>query len=247
MGLFYDGYYANYNALQLEMKKRLSHGFSLTANYTWSKMMDNIGSLVNGTPTSNPNNVNFDYGPSNDDFPGIFNFSVVWNVPKLRVKGPAAGILNNWELTSIANWNSGYPLTVYSGYDNSLTGVGADHAEFTGTNISQAKLAANRSHGQLISEYFNTSAFAPNPVGTFGNAGKGILSGPGYFDTDFGLIKNIPLPERMSLQFRAEFFNLFNNVNFSAPDLSVADGPVFGTITSANSPRILQFALKLQF
>jgi hypothetical protein len=164
----------------------------------------------------------------------------------------AGGLLNNWELTSIASWNSGYPLTIYSGFDNSLTGIGADHAEFTGTNISQAKLSPGRSHGQLVSEYFNTSPFAANPIGTFGNSGKGIISGPGSFETDFGLLKNTPLTERMSLQFRAEFFNLFNNVNFGAPNTSVASGPVFGTITStaltpAGNPRILQFALKLLF
>jgi Carboxypeptidase regulatory-like domain len=247
VGLLYDNYYANYNALQLNVEKRLSHGLSFTANYTWSKMLDNIGSLLFGVPTTDPFNINFDYGPSNDNFPNILNFSAVWDVPKFGLTGVPAALLNNWELTSIASWHSGYPLTVYSGFDNSLTGVGADRADFTGTNISQATLSAGRPHGQLISQYFNTSLFAPNVVGTFGNSGKGIIPGPGYFDTDFGLLRNIPLTERMTLQFRAEFFNLFNSVNFGAPDVSVADGPVFGTITSASDPRILQFALKFLF
>jgi Carboxypeptidase regulatory-like domain len=256
VGLLYDNYYANYNALQLDLEKRLSHGLSVTANYTWSKMLDNIGSLIFGVPTTDPNNVNFDYGPSNDDYPDVFNFSAVWDVPHFGLTGLAGHLLNNWELTSIASWNSGYPLTIYSGYDNSLTGVGADRAEFTGTNYSQAELNPGRPHGQLISQYFDTSLFAPNPIGTFGNSAKGIMLGPGYFDTDFGLLKNIPVTERMKLQFRAEFFNLFNNVNFAPPDTSVADGPVFGTITSTapepaggggGSPRIIQFALKLLF
>ena len=83
-----------------------------------------------------------------------------------------------------------------------------------------------------------------------------IIPGPDYFDTDFGLLRNIPITERMTLQFRAEFFNVFNNVNFAAPDVSVADGPVFGTVTSTapsppgeggGDPRILQFALKFLF
>jgi hypothetical protein len=247
VGLLYDNYYANYNALQLNLEKRLSHGLSFTANYTWSKMLDNIGSLIFGVPTTNPFDVNFDYGPSNDNFPNIFNFSAVWDVPRFGLKGIPAALLNNWELTSIASWHSGYPLTIYSGFDNSLSGVGADRADFTGTNLGQAILSPGRAHGQLISQYFNTSLFAPNVVGTFGNSGKGIIPGPGYFDTDFGLLRNIPVTERMTLQFRAEFFNLFNSVNFSAPDTSVADGPVFGTITSASDPRILQFALKFLF
>ncbi|MGH9325404.1 MAG: TonB-dependent receptor domain-containing protein [Terriglobia bacterium] len=256
VGLLYDNYYSNYNALQLNLERRFSRGLSFTANYTWSKELDNIGSLIDGVPTTDPFDVDFDYGPSNDNFPGIFNFSAVWSVPTFHLTGVAADLLNNWELTSIATWHSGYPLTIYSGFDNSLTGVGADRADFTGTSISQAVLNPGRSHGQLISQYFDTSLFAPNAIGTFGTAGKGIISGPGYFDTDFGLLRNIKLTERASLQFRAEFFNLFNSVNFGAPDTSVADGPIFGTITSTapeppggggGAPRILQFALKLLF
>jgi hypothetical protein len=247
VGLLYDNYYANYNALQLNLEKRLSYGLSFTANYTWSKMLDNVGSLLFGVPTTDPFDVDFDYGPSNDNFSHILNFSAVWDVPKFGLTGVAAALLNNWELTSIASWNSGYPLTIYSGFDHSLTGVGADRADFTGTSLSQAILSPGRPHGQLISQYFNTSLFVPNAIGTFGNTGKGIIPGPGFFDTDFGLLRTIPLTERMSLQFRAEFFNLFNSVNFSAPDVSTADGPVFGTITSASPPRILQFALKFLF
>lgn len=256
VGLLYDHYYGNYNALQLSLKKRLSHGLSFNANYTFSKALDNVGSFIYGVPTTNPNNLNFDYGPANYDYPNIFNFSTVWEVPKFPVSHLAGRFVNNWELTGIVSRHSGFPLTFFSGFDNSLTGIGADHAQLIGTNIHQIKLNSGRPDGQLISEYFNTSVFAPNPIGTFGNTGKGVLFGPGYFDTDLSLLKNIPVTERMRLQFRADFFNLFNNVNFGAPDTTVADGPLFGTITSTapvptsgggGAPRILQFALKLMF
>jgi hypothetical protein len=247
VGQLYDQYYANYNGLQMELQKRLSNGISFTANYTWSKLLDNVGSLIFGVPTTNPNDVNFDYGPSNDNFANVVNFSIVWQVPKFKASGVAGRFVNGWELTSVGSWHSGYPLTVYSGHDNSLTGVGGDRADFTGSSLSQAELSQTRPHGQMISQYFNTSLFAPNAIGTFGNTAKGFLAGPRFFDTDFGVLKNIPIHERWSLQFRAEFFNLFNTVDFSPPDTSVADGPVFGTITSANTPRVLQFALKLKF
>jgi hypothetical protein len=96
--------------------------------------------------------------------------------------------------------------------------------------------------------YFDTSLFGNNAVGTFGNTGKNILRGPGFFSTDLALMKNTKLTERLSLQFRAETFNVFNNVNFFNPDNIVADGPgAFGTITAAHDPRILQFAVKVVF
>lgn len=155
-------------------------------------------------------------------------------------------MVNGWETTAIVTWHSGFPFQIYSGSDNSFSGIGLDRADFIGTNLGQAKLDPNRSHGALIQEYFNTALFVPNAVGTFGNTGRNILRGPGYFNMDFGLIKDTRLTERTTLQFRAEFFNLFNNVNFGQPDNSVADSTV-GQITSARDPRILQFALKVLF
>jgi hypothetical protein len=144
----------------------------------------------------------------------VFNFSALWEIPAAPVHGLAGRLINGWELTAITNWRSGFPYTVFSNADNSLTGVGSDRADYVGGRI---RLDPNRSHGALIQEYFNVSAFAPNAIGTFGNSGKNILRGPRFFDTDLGLLKNFALLERMSLQFRAEFFNAFNNVNFSQP------------------------------
>lgn len=86
----------------------------------------------------------------------------------------------------------------------------------------------------------------PNAVGTFGSSGKNILRGPRFFDTDLGLLKDFAITERLKLQFRAEFFNAFNNVNFGQPQ-NYLGSPATGQITSANSPRVLQFALKLTF
>ena len=233
---------SNYNALELTAEKRFNHGFQLLANYTWSKMIDNFGS----SGQTDPFNIGFDYGTSNDSVANVFNFSGIWQLPKLGPSGFVGGLVNGWQLTSIATWHSGFPFSVFSGKDNSFTAVGHDRADFTGNNLSQARLDPNRSHGQLIRQYFNTGVFAPNAVGTFGSSGKNILFGPGLFDTDVGLLKNTKITEGTTLQFRAEFFNLFNNVNFSQPNSNLASSSV-GTITSAGDPRILQFALKLSF
>ena len=98
----------------------------------------------------------------------------------------------------------------------------------------------------MIARYFNTSVFVPNAIGTFGNSGKNILRAPRFFGNDAGLLKSNQITERIGLQFRAEFFNLFNKVNFNGPSTN-ASSSSFGQITSAGDPRILQLALKLQF
>ena len=238
-----SGNNSHYEGLQLNLEKRFGGGFSLLANYTWSKMIDDYGP---GGYT-NPFNREFDYGLATSDVPHVFHFSGIWQVPKLTSSGGlAGGFLSGWELTSIATWRGGFPFSVFSGADNSFSGVGADRADFIGTSFSQAKLDTGRSHGQLIQEYFNTAVFVPNAIGTFGNSGKNNLRGPGFFDMDFGLLKDTKITEHTTLQFRAEFFNLFNNVNFMQPDGNLASSS-FGQITSAGDPRILQFALKVLF
>jgi hypothetical protein len=118
--------------------------------------------------------------------------------------------------------------------------------------IGNPNLPSNRPLAQKLSEWFNPAAFTVNAIGTFGNTGRNILTGPNYGDFDMGLVKSFPIKkgpfaETQHIDFRAEFFNLFNRANFSNPDSTVTDGPTFGTILSANSPRIVQFALKYVF
>jgi hypothetical protein len=130
-------------------------------------------------------------------------------------------------------------------------------ADFTGKNISQA-IFGDRSHSEMVNQYFDTSLFTVNAVGTYGNAPRNMLAGPGLFNIDMAAIKYFPINERMKFQFRAEFFNLLNNVNFTVPGLGSASpdesavGNIvgtgnFGKLTFAADPRILQFALKLLF
>jgi hypothetical protein len=234
-------YNSQYNALQLNVERRFGRGFSLLGNYTWSKQRDNFGP---GGSTTDPFNRNLDWALSDLDRTHLFNFSAVWQIPG-RFQGPAGAVLNGWEVTALTNWQRGAPFSILSGVDNSLSGVGRDRADFTGTDLAQARLSG-LSHGQEIQRFFNTSLFVPNAIGTFGNTGKNILRGPRSFNTDAGLIKNIRITERLRSQVRGEFFNAFNNVNFSNPGTTVGS-PSLGKITSAGSPRIIQLALKLSF
>jgi hypothetical protein len=236
VGLFSSDNNSHYEGVQFNVEKRFSHGFSLLGNYTWSKLIDDFGN-------TNPFNRRFDYGTSSDDLPGLFHFSGVWAIPDSHASGALGRLLNGWELTSIALWRSGFPFSVTSGSDNAFSGVGSDRADYIG---GPAGLDPSRSHGQLIARYFDTTRFVANANGTFGNSGRNILRAPGFFDTDLGLIKNTKVTERATAQFRAEFFNLFNNVNFNGPSTSLSSSS-FGKITSANDPRILQLALKFTF
>lgn len=240
IGLYSSDHNSNYNALQVTAQRSFSRGLQLLANYTWSKNLDDYGN-------SDPFDRDFDYGISSDNIPQLFYLSGTWQLPHLSTaSGVARRVVNGWELTGIWTWRSGFPFSIGSGVDNSFSGVGSDRADFTGTSLSEAVLDPSRPHSELIQEYFNTSLFVPNAVGTFGNTAKNFLDGPGYFDVDLGLLKNIHITERVSAQFRAEFFNAFNSVNFGQPGSTLGSSS-FGVISSASDPRILQFALKLSF
>jgi len=239
VGLFSSDNNSHYNAMKLNVEKRFSHGLSVLANYTWSRMIDDYGS----GGTTNPFNRRFDYGTSNDDIPHLLHYSAVWRTPDTRLRGVAGAFVNGWGLTGVGTWRSGFPFSVSSGVDNSFSGVGADRADYIG---GPATLDSGRSHGAMIAQYFNTSVFVKNALGTFGNSGKNILRAPRFFGADVGLLKSNRITERVSTQFRAEFFNVFNHVNFNGPSANLSSAS-FGQITSAGDPRILQLALKLQF
>jgi hypothetical protein len=146
-------------------------------------------------------------------------------------------------LSSITTWQSGFPFSVRSGVDNSFTGINNDYADYKGPDSPRLH---DLSHAQEVQRFFNTSVFNVNAVGTFGNVGKNILRGPSFFNTDLGLIKNTQVTERTRVQFRAEFFDVFNTVHFGLPG-SVVGQPTFGKITAAGDPRILQMTLKFLF
>ena len=242
----YDEHTLNYNALQLNGKRRFSHGLSLWANYSWSHSRDNFPTAPGGSGFATDSfSRNFDWGNSLDNIPNVFHLSGVWEVPKMNLNGVASAVLNGWEMTPIVSWQNGFPFTIYSGVDNSFSGNAKDRADFIGTDLNQAVLG-DRSHGLMTAEFFNISLFKANAIGTYGNSGKNIVQGPGLFVTNFGMLKNARVTERIAIQFRAEFFNVFNNVNFGLPGATVST-PSFGQITSASSPRIIQFGIKLAF
>jgi hypothetical protein len=234
-----SGSNSSFNSFQWNLEKRFSKGYSLLTNYTWSRTIDDLNNI-------NPFNRSAYRGLAVEDVEHNFKFSNIWDLPRVNVSsGAAKRLLHGWQLNAILIWQSGFPFSVNSGRDNSFSGVGGDLADFLGGNPS---LSGSRSRNDQVSQWFNTSLFAANALGTFGNSGRNIIRGPNFFNTDMGLLKDTSITERVGLQFRAEFFNIFNTPNFRLPN-SNASSAQFGRITAVidDNQRILQLGLKLSF
>ena len=274
IALWNDDGSSDYHSMQLSLNKRFSHGFTVLMNYTFSKSIDdigtglagNVGEVSNVSPYYMPGYNQVLTGPSDFDHTHRLVTSYVWQIPFTKHTNDFVGrVLGGWELNGIQQYQTGSPMTVVSGKDNSLTGLGGDRAIYTGQSV------ARPAGVDPVREWFNTAAFGVNPIGTFGNVGKGVLRGPNMFAWDMGLFKSIPIVEKVKLQFRAEFFNIFNHPNFNNPSASVTSAS-FGQITQtlanatgtfsnngfaglnaapgdplSGGPRIIQLALKLLF
>ena len=240
----FPGGNSQYEGLQLAVEKRFANNLTVIANYTRSKNTDNQS-------TTNPFTTRYEHALSAFDVPNNLKISGIYMLPGPK-KGLASKILGGWELDGILTRQSGFPFSVTSGVDNSFSGVNGDRADYLGGGSAQ--LSYSRSHGEEVLQWFDTSKFTANALGTFGNSGRDILRGPRFFNTDMGLLKNTKVRERMSLQFRAEFFDIFNNVNFQPPNSNVSSSAK-GRITSVvvdnfglpNSERIIQLGMKLVF
>jgi hypothetical protein len=221
---------SSYHAVQLTVEKRFSRGLSLLANYTYSRMLDDFGpSGYSGTNTCTCGRA-FDYGPDQGDLAQAVKVSGTYLLPRAPLKGVVDSLVNGWQLSGIGTWLTGFPYTVFSQADNSLSAIGQDRANLTGVN---PVLSNGRSHTELVNAWFNTAAFTTNQIGTFGDSGKNFLRGPRYFDTDLAMLKNFDIEKGFSMQFCAEFYNALNNVNFNQPDAGLTDS-AFGQLTSAN-------------
>ncbi len=237
---------SSYQSMQLTLQKRYARSFSVLANYTWAHSIDvaSNGSIDGNYGGPNPFNQNDNLGDSDFDLRHRLVASGIVDHPALRGQ-PALvrHLLGGWQSNFIFVAESGPPMTVFSGLDNALSGVGGQWADYDGRDW---RLSGSRSRGEKIARWFDTSAFTVNAPGTFGTGRRNQLRGPGVWNVDYSAFKNVPFHDRMTLQIRGEFFNLFNTVRLSPPTTTVTS-PLFGRITSAGAPRIVQIALRLSF
>jgi hypothetical protein len=254
---------SDYNSLQVKVQKKFASGFSFLVGYTLSKAIDDSSGDINGEgpggSPQDPLNRRGDRGLSLQDARNRFVISYIYALPigrghRLLSGGVGSAVLGGWQINGITTFQSGNPFLINQACNRANTDSGTQRPDLVGAWNSW-KLDAGRPSGQLVSEFFNTSAFAnvcpdlagPGPF-TYGNAGRNIVIGPGISDWDFALFKNIPLGgERRSLQFRGEFFNLFNHPIFGQPS-ATAGTPQFGEIAgTAFDSREIQLALKIIF
>jgi hypothetical protein len=232
---------ATYHSLQLSLNKRVSKGFTVLGAYTFSKLLDYFSAQNLAATSQDPYNLRGDRSRSGNDRRHIFNMTIVYQLPGFK-KGLARMALGGWELASMTSIVSGGPVNITSGLDNSLTGVGNDRPDLVGNPVRE-----HSSKDDMLARFFDPAAFVANQPGRYGNVGRNLINGVAQSTTDLALVKAFPISDRLGkIQFRAEFYNSLNHVNFGGPTASV-NNRNFGRILSAGSPRILQFALRYTF
>jgi len=261
---------ANYNSFQAKLERRFSKGLTLLAAYTYGKALtDSVDHLStsgagNGVDVGeykepqDPHRRRLEYGPSEFDVTHRFVLSGVWQLPFGRGKTHgntwsrgADLAFGGWEFSPIFVAQGGLPLTINQAQ---IVNIGGERRSRPDRLVNGALPDDQRTVDRwfdnsptnafvALSNTPGAAGFVPNHL--FGNSGVGILRAPGLVNLDFNLSKDFTIYERLSAQFRAEFFNALNHSNFGVPGVTIGAG--FGQIVSANDARIIQFALKLKF
>ncbi len=232
---------STYHALIVKGERRFANGFSFLTSYTFAKAIDG-GSLIDDQPRD-IRDTSLNKGRASFDLRHRAVLSGTWELPfgpgKRRLaQGVLGQIVGGWQVNTIVSLRSGFPFSVAANGDVCNCGASGQLAQLVG----DPHVGFERSRLQ----WFNTRAFANPATGTFGTSGRNILDGPSEATVDFSAFKQFRLTERANLLFRAEFFNLFNHVNFGQPGATVGTTN-YGIIQSAGDPRIVQFGLKLRF
>ena len=266
--------HSSYNSLQVSVSKNSPRaGLGLQASYTYGKSLDDTSTVLGGsfgasgvvlqTAPQNPWNQSVEKGPSTFDTKHVFAVSVIQLLPFERVsflQPLNKTITTGWQFLNITTVTSGPPFTVYSGIQQTGAGSGGtdrpDLAEMPSFSTSRAKREDYFGRDKNNASFFTIPINIPGGTGPnsgeFGTLGRNTFRGPGYFNFDMALIKDTPLGHRGNgelgtLEFRAEFFNIFNRVNFGLPS-NIVRGSGFGIISkTAGTSRQIQFSLKLIF
>jgi hypothetical protein len=261
--LFGDVGKTNYDSLQAKLETKSSrYGLYALIAYTWSHTFDNglsdgLGSELSAPYFPLPNWQTLDWAPSQINLDNSFTGSVIYDLPFGRGKQIGSGwndltnaVLGNWQLTLIQHVSSGFSVPLIDSFNQSGVTFNNGGNDNNWNRPNQAPVSScnphNANHSQL--QWINAACFTAAPVGELGNAGRVPVVGPDFVNTDFSVIKDFALPRKeMGLNFRAEFFNLFNHPQFGTP-VNDINASGFGSVNSTvNNPRLVQLALKLSF
>ncbi len=266
---------SNYSALQTSFQRRFTKGLALDANYTWSKALSDISGFSQqggqGWSYANPNQIRqIEYGKADNDLQNRFALSLNYDLPYgNEFTGVRKVILGGWATNVITVWQSGKPFSIIEsgqGADNPLdsgptaltpTQYGYNNRAVplnSGGADRPDQIAEPRLSHKTLTEFFNTAAFAPQPLGTVGNTQRNSLFGPDFRHVDLSVFKNFPVTERVNVQFRVETFNISNTPSFYIQNNNAGNqafgNAAFGSISANDpnyTPRQYQFALKVLF
>jgi carboxypeptidase family protein len=248
---------AAYNGLLASVQHRLSKGFSVNANYTWSHCLDDgeVGQDISDN-FQNPANPKADWGNCGFDRRQVFNLSLVAQTPKFSSTWMRR-ILGNWTASGIFTDTTGSYNNVSDGSDVSLVGQRGvpgsggftDRPNQVGDPFMSGAIGSCTDNAPVrtILNWFNTCAFAKQATATFGSAARDSLVGPGHWNFDTAVWRTFAVTERLKMDFRFEGFNVFNHPQFGNPAVSLSSPGTFGKISSGNPMRILQAAIKVNF
>jgi hypothetical protein len=227
---------SNYNALWVSATKPLTSRLQVNASYTWSKSLDYNSLSTQGIVVQNSYNLRGDRGLSDFDARHRFVASAIYELP-LRDNR----VLDGWRVATIAQAQSGSPVNIVTA-NSTVTGV---------SNTLRPDVTGPIAVIGRVDRWFDTGVFTP--VSRFGNLGRNVVIGPGFQNVDFSIIKDTRVGENLRLQFRTEFFDLFNHANFGQPG-NVVGTPGFGRITNTRFPtgesgssRQVQFGVKVLY
>lgn len=238
---------SKYHSLQTRLERRYWRGFTGSFAYTWSKYMSNGGNINGGGngPPQDARCYRCEWGPMPESRKHVAVINHNWELPFGRgrawlSRGPLSYIVGPWNLNGIWTMSSGPTFTpgVAAPGSNSAGGGGDRPHRLRDGNLPVSQ--------RTIDRWFDLEAFAPAAQYTFGNAGRGILVGPGSFNVDLGIHREFPWGERRRFQFRAELFNAFNRANFGNPNATIGSA-VAGQISETAPARVMQLGLKLYF
>jgi len=253
---------SNYNSLQASLEKRLSHGLQFELAYTFSKSIDNASSFENIVkPICDRCNRSL----SLFDARHRFVISYLWQLPVPRYEGVKGKVLNDWAVSGITSFQSGFPIRMQSSSDAEL--MNSFDFELPGKPdvVKAFRSQDPRKHGGYA---FDPTGFAlplqsdtSTPLQLLGDASRTICCGPGISNFDFSIQKTLPVSESKYFEFRAEFFNIFNHTQFLNPDGNITDANLtddgvtvdptnpgdFGRVKHTRDPRQIQFALRFAF
>jgi hypothetical protein len=273
---YYDSEgYSNYNALQASLQQRLSHGLTLNANYTWAHGLDDFSGLSEqgdqGWSNADPHNIRrTEYGNGDNDIRNRFVLQSTYALPfGKEFSGYKKQVASGWQFNEIFAIQSGKDFSVINtSAGGCLDAAGSPYTATTGNcahPISGANIGSPGADRPNIigdihisnpgkNEWFNTSAFQGQTIGTVSNQERNQLYGPNFRHVDISVFKDFPIHENIAMQFRAEFFNLTNTVNLYMPNNNSAGQELgngsFGQLTNVDpnyTPRQIQFALRATF